>query len=150
MIVRLMNACRMNILYGGHLSLEHKILSFELPVFLFQEFNLIAITAYTIRMVGLLGMVLATLTACRSGQVTRVLGWIMRREVIGTDTRETYTGDIVAAGRTVVIIRQNGPLPVLLLASCLLWRDSQRYEGFQEVRGAVTPTVIVRFLKCVI
>jgi len=69
------------ILYGGHLGLEHQILSFELPVFLYQEFNLIAITAQTIGLEVLLGMVLGILTACGS-QVTRVLGPTMRKEVL--------------------------------------------------------------------
>jgi hypothetical protein len=75
--------CLLNgILYGGHLSLEHQISSFELPVFLYQKINLIAIAAWTIGLEVLLGMVPGILTACGCSQVTRVLGPNMRKKVL--------------------------------------------------------------------
>jgi hypothetical protein len=92
------------ILYGGYLSLKHKILSFKLPIFFYQEFNLISIVARARNMVVLLGVALATLTTCGSGKVTRVLGPNMRTRPCRYSIREMYVGDIVPAGRTAFTI----------------------------------------------
>jgi len=72
--------------YSGNLSLQNKILSFELLVFFYQSIKLIVVMAYAwaaaMKMV-IFSMVETTLAACGSGgsgQITRVLEPVIRRE----------------------------------------------------------------------
>ena len=130
----------------GDLGLQNKILSFELPVFFYQSIKLLAVIAWA--WAAAIGVVIfamvEALAACGSGgsgQITRVLEPVISREeciYIG----KTYTGAIVAVRRSAV--RKSR------LLSSLLWGDCEGYKWSEEIRTAVTPTIVVGLLKSII